>query len=652
MRSDSFINIDSYLEYIDYIQAVVAKYEKGNENRYLGIKEDMDTLIDKIKDDNLYLGVVGSFSSGKSTFINSVIHKNLLPTDAVQGTTVAASILKKADFNDLEIIYHDGKVLKFSEHEEVLRQKYEVSKSKEVDVPEKDSSFIKRLILWLKNLFGVQKKIKEEKQEVDIAACIEIFKKVVSIEELAIDVQKVTLYYQNENIPYKIAMVDTPGIESLNKRHNEVTKNAIDNICDAIVVIIPYDEPVSEELLDYINNNLSGHKSECIYVVTKIELLGDREEFPRLLRVIKRRLENGLLIENACVIPMPTLVYLKSVDFEMQTSFLDDISKTDRDELIEIYEEGIAKINELLKKNRNEYIKKKIVNICERVSVKLNDNLANVINECDEKKRILSAEMVKPLSEFEKLTNIEITNYCNVSKQRIRGDVALVRMQFSYLNSKIEQEIMECSDSQQLINQINFSCKETLEEIQKLINEKIYESKKGFNSKLKSMEKEFCKMYSKCGVFVNMELILENTRQIFNDAYISECEMLLQNEIIEIKAFIKNDTSGFFKKVKSFFSNPLSKHKDMALRNLLSIVEELNEKINAYVLEYVEREISDNEKKALGNLESMIKSNRDFIEKYSNGKINALKDNSRNRAETIAYIDRLNQYIEKIKGVN
>lgn len=652
MRRDAFIDNASYFEYVDYIQSVVATYERGNEDRYFSIKEDLNTLIEKINDDNLYLGVVGSFSSGKSTFINSVIHKNLLPTDAVQGTTVTASILKKADFSDLEILYSDGRVVKFSENANEMLLNYQVSQNDEINLPDKHLLFIKSIMLWLKKLFGIQIEPKEKKQDIDIESCIELFKKIIATDELAIDVKNVTLFYQNENIPYRIALVDTPGTESLNKRHNEVTKNAIDNICDAIVVIIPYDEPVSEELLDYINANLTEHKSECIFVVTKVELLGDRDELPRLLRVIKRRLENGLLIKDACVIPMPTLVYLKSVDKEMQTTFLNDICETDRYELIEMYEDGITKINKLLEQNKNEYIKKKIVNICERVSLKLNDNLVDVVNNCDEKNRILLAEMVKPLSEFEKLAKIEINNYCNISKQRIIGDISLVQIQFSYLNSRIEQVIEGCSDSQQLITQIDFSCKETLEEIQKLINGKISESKSGFNSKLKNIEKEFDKMYSKCGVSLNMELISDNKCQLFSDVYLSECETLLQNRIIEIKSSIKNDTSGFFKKVKSLFSNSLSKHKAMALRNLLSIIDRLNQNTSTYVLEYINQVISDNEKKAQSNLENMIKNNKGVIEKYTNSTMKALKDNSRNRAETVACMDRLNQYIEKIKEVN
>ncbi len=196
-------------------------------------------------------------------------------------------------------------------------------------------------------------------------------------------------------------MVDTPGTESLNARHNQVSENAIENICDAIVVIIPYDKPVSEDLLNYVKLHLNKQKQECIFVVTKVELLEDREELPQLMRVIKKRLENGLDIGSACVIPMPTLIYLKETDPEMQTTFLDNIPEEEKKELIQLYEEGLEKINERLNTNRINYIQKKIINICERVISKLNVNLTDVVLDYEEKNKQLQREAVEPISTFE-----------------------------------------------------------------------------------------------------------------------------------------------------------------------------------------------------------------------------------------------------------
>ena len=136
-------------------------------------------------------------------------------------------------------------------------------------------------------------------------------------------------------------------------------------------------------------------------MVTKVELLEDREELPQLMRVIKKRLENGLDIGSACVIPMPTLIYLKETDPEMQTTFLDNIPEEEKKELIQLYEEGLEKINERLNTNRINYIQKKIINICERVISKLNVNLTDVVLDYEEKNKQLQREAVEPISTFE-----------------------------------------------------------------------------------------------------------------------------------------------------------------------------------------------------------------------------------------------------------
>ena len=104
----------SFEEYLNYIKAVMLQYSEWSIEERKSIEKDIATVEQKLADNNLYLGVIGSFSSGKSTFINSLLNQCLLPTDAVQGTTVAASILKKAPADDMEITYSDGKVLRYS----------------------------------------------------------------------------------------------------------------------------------------------------------------------------------------------------------------------------------------------------------------------------------------------------------------------------------------------------------------------------------------------------------------------------------------------------------------------------------------------------------------------------------------------------------
>lgn len=66
---------------------------------------------------------------------------------------------------------------------------------------------------------------------------------------------------------------------------------------------------------------MEKQKQELIFAVTKVELLGDKDELPMLMKNIKKRLEKGIDIEVKNVIPMPTFVYLKEVDNDMKNKY-------------------------------------------------------------------------------------------------------------------------------------------------------------------------------------------------------------------------------------------------------------------------------------------------------------------------------------------
>ncbi len=638
----------SFSEYIEYIKQVIALYENGNEDKYLDIHKQLDIVQNRIIDEDLYLGVVGSFSSGKSTFINSVIQKNLLPTDAVQGTTVVASVLKKASYDDLEIEYTDGSVKRFSELSEELNKKYNIDYKLENDINQ-NSSLFRKFVDWIKKLIGI--KILSEKDQDTVSNCrIKLFKKVVSTEQFATDIKRVTLYYQNENIPYKIALVDTPGTESLNRRHNDITKYAIDEICDAVVVIIPYDEPVSEELINYINNNLEKRKSECIFVVTKVELLGDKDELPQLIRVITKRLENGLSIEQAEVIPMPTLIYLKSVDSEMKMTFLDNIPESEKNDLITIYEDGMLRIKKILEERRNNYIKRKIVEICEKVSSKLNSNLTEVVDDYNEMNRELLEKSVPPISRFnDKIENV-LETYVKSLKMKMPGEVSLMTMPFSELIYYIEKVLNGCSNSQDLMNQLDFGCKDTIDKIQDKVTCYLGSIVNGSNQKIEELELAFDGAYRVCGVKGNASIISADVSNFFSDDFIDECEELLQDEVEGIKLLIRDDTSGFLKKVKALFSNPFEKHKDMTLTRLYNVVDQIKQKVVVYVQNGISSRIDMVGNDSQNSVKQMVRRNANLIEEYITKTNQLMSENERNKVETQMYIDRLNQYIEAMKG--
>lgn len=626
-----------YSDFVEALEDIVSDYDDSS-NEYEEVMTSLTMIKNRLEDETLYLGAVGSFSSGKSTFLNSMIQKNLLPTDAVQGTTVSATILKKAEKNDLIIHYSNGQILSYSDDIDIIAERYGLEVQKE------HISIWKRLLNWLKRLFGIVQ-IKEDNSQMR-----ELFLDLISNEERAKDVQQVVLNIKNENIPYNIGLVDTPGTESLNFRHNAVTRNVIENICDAIVIIIPYDEPVSEELLSYVNGNIKEYIDNCIFVVTKVELLDDIEELPRLMKVIKKRLENGLDISNPIVLPMPTLLYLKNVDTDVKITLLEDIDEENRLALLNLYKQGYEEIYNILDKNREQYLRKKLISVCEQVSRKLLRSLQEKVQQCEQVGSELIKNQVVELSEFKNIMVSMINSkiiYCvgsgSVSKTNIRSVYSEMKTNIDGMISNIwELDILASEvsgiETNIAINQVEKILKAPLESIQNSeheVSEVILE--------------EFMKEYESCGnlntsIFLNTEFdlsILEEYKLGTRDSF----EKMKDNIVIHIKS----QSEGLVNKFKALFKKNIKKEREYVISALYSYLNEEEEHAVLFVEKWNESIKVQIRQQLLFFLEGLLDINRTVISQYCEENISSIRKNQSLKMRTEENIDKLENYLNILR---
>lgn len=73
--------------YVNDILKLSTKYEVKTVSR------DLETLKQRIVDDQFQLVVVGMFSRGKSTFIDALLGKRLLPTSKKPTTAVISKVI-------------------------------------------------------------------------------------------------------------------------------------------------------------------------------------------------------------------------------------------------------------------------------------------------------------------------------------------------------------------------------------------------------------------------------------------------------------------------------------------------------------------------------------------------------------------------------
>lgn len=73
------------------------------------VGEQLGLIRKKMKEKKLNISVIGEFSTGKSTFINALLRKELLASSALQGTTVASTIFDYDSRYRIHLEYLDGR---------------------------------------------------------------------------------------------------------------------------------------------------------------------------------------------------------------------------------------------------------------------------------------------------------------------------------------------------------------------------------------------------------------------------------------------------------------------------------------------------------------------------------------------------------------
>ena len=164
----------------DKLVDIIKKLEDLNELHSLaGFKNDIEYYKNRINDIEFKIAVVGEFSSGKSTFINAVVGKDVLKHGSEETTAVITRII---NVNVDDVNAFKGKV-------------------------------------FLKN--------GDEKILEDLNSLTEYTTTKSSIHNVVNDVEKVEVYVPFIGVNHKLVLIDTPGLNGKADGHREQTVNMI-----------------------------------------------------------------------------------------------------------------------------------------------------------------------------------------------------------------------------------------------------------------------------------------------------------------------------------------------------------------------------------------------------------------------------------------
>ena len=229
---------------------------------------------------------------------------------------------------------------------------------------------------------------------------LEVFDHITTSDEISKTLAEVTVYYPSILLNNGIVIVDTPGTDSLTPSHAEITRHAIKEICDIAFVIIPATQPLSQSLIDYVDDNLGDIADKCIYFITKIELIRRAIERTHLLNGVVQRVTNYLNVENPKVVFAPSLLSLEEKGVVEKTGITEHLSENEQIELCSQFESDINNILDQIYNEREQTIKDKIQRLTSFLRDELQADIRSKNNEL--KKELEETQMMRvtPLRDF------------------------------------------------------------------------------------------------------------------------------------------------------------------------------------------------------------------------------------------------------------
>lgn len=248
-------------EHLTFAQEVINKLSISTE-----LRNEFSQKIERIKqrqqDSNLYLGVVGEFSSGKSTFINALLKDELLKTSALVATAAATKIKYGTALN----VNAD-----FSDRRTSIK---------------KTESSLKGDLSWLA---GAEQMTPQH-----------LIHTLTSEDSVASAVANITIEHPASFLSNGIVVIDTPGTNADNEAHGLITRKAIEHEVDLAIVVIPATMPLSQSLASFLSGPLKPFLHRCIFVVSRIDEIKRRER-DDLVEDLRLRLADQLGIEHPIV---------------------------------------------------------------------------------------------------------------------------------------------------------------------------------------------------------------------------------------------------------------------------------------------------------------------------------------------------------------
>ena len=453
------MDISGCIQYLrDVIDVLKQEVAESKIDRYEKALEDIER---RKKDPCLNVALIGDFSSGKSTFINSFIQKELLKTAWLATTAVPTHIM-----------YHDGATKIFVECTDHVC--YQVDKEKERELLEK------RLGISLP---------REEKSLIAALSTDNRFSE---------DIKLIRIWTQGSVNFKDICIIDTPGVNpgaADTKKHVEMTREVLRKYADATIVLFQSTMVYTHSFEMFLKENASHFMNDAVFIITMMDLK-EQEERDELTEYVRNRLKEAFSLENPRV-------------YGCSAKYASVISRGISDE--EGYDLWKQEFD-ILREEILQYMEAERTRI---IGIRLQKLLVSLMKELDEEVRdsmnVISARL--KLLEENSVENLKVELKANKEKyscriQRIYRELNAEKKYnqlFSRMIQRAEAEIDSCSKirgdfSDSITGYMNYHFQRMLEAEQKLFRNNLEKEMQPVCYLVNQFAKEEQKLFEKYNV--------------------------------------------------------------------------------------------------------------------------------------------------------
>lgn len=440
--------------HIDFADTLFNKYQWEEATR-LVLQNQLKAIHNKQDDKKLNISVIGEFSTGKSSFINALVGYELLAVNVLQGTTVAITIIE----------YGPRLSLTLTDFAEKSKRKFYDS----IDTLRRELQF-----------FTTDTKYAKKINYVTVTLPANILKN-----------------------GYRI--IDTPGTNSLELWHEDITRRAIQQISDLSIILTDATKPMPQTLTDFIDNVLADSLKEAAFVANKIDRIKPKER-TGIVKFIKNKVADSFELEHITVVPFSSVALTNA--FSIEKVEVDN-------ESFRLSIDGLTLLLDHTARQRVKAQARKIISLIKNIYSNLELNIQNIAESYQKELKLLERSRQVDLLPFIEAQVVRCEKKFLSKARDYKFEVeSFAETKKNETKQKVINKVEEPTSTDKLADYIKKKLADDIKDfgyqLGKDIEEKFYSLRNFYDSELKSFQKEFKKEFQKLKI-LSIDLPQRNT---------------------------------------------------------------------------------------------------------------------------------------------